>query len=304
MILRRSYFKAGFAAAIGYAVALTANAYDRDAVLLYAKTFWNNPNHSCESTYIECTPWSYWGQEACGYPSHGGDCANFVSQCVLAGGESDLNNEPNGICRGYPCEREEIGADKLSQCLVTYHGWQEAGSGDTLVPPPSIVPGDVLIYCNSTQYGTHAVVVVSAGNGKAAIACHSTAHYDISYDYMKDPEHRYYRWLHNPAENTHIAGNREIADSSVIKIKIFSGMHISDPRMTFPLIKSNDISFRIINSKGITVYRFRGREIKGNEIAWYLSGNDENKIIPNTAYYMVMSSGSIIIAARRFILVR
>lgn len=67
-----------------------------------------------------CSPWSYWGEESCGYPSHGGDCANFVSQCLLAGGHPPLVKAP---CRGYPCGKEEVGAAKLGACLPANYGW-------------------------------------------------------------------------------------------------------------------------------------------------------------------------------------
>ena len=79
--------------------------YDRDAAVNYAYQYAKTPNHKC-GNYLKCTPASYFGREACGYESHGGDCANFVSQClVLGGGHEKLNG--GSPCRGYPCGFED-----------------------------------------------------------------------------------------------------------------------------------------------------------------------------------------------------
>ena len=76
-----------------------ALTYDRGSVVNYAATFWNNPNHDCNGGYLDCSPYSYFGGEHCGYPGQGGDCANFVSQSILAGGHPAV---VGGECRGYP----------------------------------------------------------------------------------------------------------------------------------------------------------------------------------------------------------
>ena len=44
-----------------------------------------SPNHKCSGKYTDCNPYSYFGGEHCSYGSHGGDCANFVSQCLISG---------------------------------------------------------------------------------------------------------------------------------------------------------------------------------------------------------------------------
>ena len=106
---------------ISLSLFLFIHTYDRNAVVSYAKTYWNTVNHKCGSGYHKCTPYSYFGGEHCGYGSHGGDCANFVSQCVLAGGHPRLKG---GACRGYPCGVEEVGASKLSNCLRDHFHWE------------------------------------------------------------------------------------------------------------------------------------------------------------------------------------
>ncbi len=197
-----------------------AEGYNPDDAVAYAEKYWETPNHTC-GNYTDCSPWSYWGTSYCGYASHGGDCANFVSQCVLAGGNEDLNQ--GGVCRGYPCGREEIGADKLQQCLKTYHGWIDLGIGELKAPPPEIRAGDVLMYSNSSGQATHATLVVRVSDGKAYVAAHSSAQYDRIYTYLTDSEHSWYRWLHNPGSdlpdtvNQPTVGRLETADCQVLR---------------------------------------------------------------------------------------
>lgn len=200
---------------------MSSAEYNIDDVVSYAQKYWETPNHEC-GDYIDCTPWSYWGTSYCGYASHGGDCANFVSQCILEGGHKDLN-QGDGICRGYPCGREEIGADKLQKCLKTYHGWTDLGIGYMLPPPPEIRPGDVLMYSNEYGTGTHATVVVRVTDGVAYIAAHSSSQYDRIYTYLTDSEHCYYRWLHNPGgsvndtDNAPPVGRLETVDCQILR---------------------------------------------------------------------------------------
>lgn len=167
------------------------SCYNRDAAVNYARQYALGLNHRCGS-YIKCTPWSYWGGEHCGYPSQGGDCANFVSQCLIAGGHPYLNT--GGNCRGYPCGKEEIGAQKLANCLMG-KGWSQS-CGRLQGPPGNIQKGDVLVYfkggCNAG--GAHAVIVTQGGSN-AKISCHSSMKKDVSYTYMGSSM-PYYMWLH------------------------------------------------------------------------------------------------------------
>lgn len=167
-------------------------SYNRDKAVAYAKKHWNSPNHKCSSKYNDCSPYSYFGGEHCGYGSHGGDCANFVSQCLLAGGHSPLTK---GACRGYPCGKEEVGARNLGVCLKDSYGW-ESTCGKNKEPPKNIAKGDVLIYHSGScaGYDAHAVLVISGGS-VPKIACHSNDKYGVSYKYMKNSK-PYYQWLH------------------------------------------------------------------------------------------------------------
>ena len=169
-----------------------AFTYDRNGAVSYAYKYARTPNHRCGG-YLKCTPASYFGREACGYESHGGDCANFVSQClVLGGGHPKLNG--GSPCRGYPCGFEEPGAKKLGKCLEK-KGWTST-CGYHQAPPSNIQKGDVLIYhsggCGS---GLSHAVFVSVGGSSPKITCHSSVKVDASYTYMANSK-PYYQWLH------------------------------------------------------------------------------------------------------------
>ncbi len=163
--------------------------YNRDGALNYAQRWWNGANHNCGS-YSSCSPFSYWGSEHCGYPSHGGDCANFVSQCILAGGEY------SSIGRSY-C-KAELGADALKNWLKS-KGWQVVKFGHLAAGPSNVIKGDAMFCCNSSGYSSHATIVV----GTDRIACHSSQHYGIDPSgYYTDSAHAYFMWLHNPDNGT------------------------------------------------------------------------------------------------------
>lgn len=118
-----SYLFIAYIIFLSISIPVLAGAYDRQAAYNYASQWWSSCNHTC-GNYQSCTPWSYWGDECCGYPLHGGDCANFVSQGLIGGSHPYLNStSPNPPCRGYPCGKEEIGAKNLGDCLVS-QGWK------------------------------------------------------------------------------------------------------------------------------------------------------------------------------------
>ena len=168
--------------------------YDRNAAVAYAHKHAQNINHKCGSGRWSCTPYGYFGNERCNYPADGGDCANFVSQCVLAGGHKALKG---GHCRGIPCGKEEIGALRLGLCLSQTMGWKRQ-CGYRLNPPSWIQKGDVLIYhagsCDSGN--AHATFVTVAGNN-AKISAHSPEMKDNTYTFLANSK-PYYEWLHHP----------------------------------------------------------------------------------------------------------
>jgi hypothetical protein len=168
-------------------------ALDRDAVVAYAAKWWDSTNHDCSTAYTSCSPWSYWGGESCGLTSQGGDCANFASQSLLAGGHPPLNR---GACRGYPCGYEEVGANNLGSCLHTDYGWTST-CGAHLAPPANLKPGDILVFHGSscTDSEAHATVVTSVTSTDVLITCHSTDRHNYSYKNYAS-SFGYYQWLH------------------------------------------------------------------------------------------------------------
>ncbi len=171
----------------------TSAAYNRAKALTYAKDHVHNINHKC-GTYDKCTPYSYFGSEHCGYPkTNGGDCANFVSQCLVKGG-GHPNLTGSDMCRGYPCGFEEVGAYRLGACLKQ-KGWTST-CGYLKAPPNNIKEGDVLIYHEKScdDWDAHATIIIKGG-AIPRIACHSNEQYDVSYKYMGNSM-PYYQWLH------------------------------------------------------------------------------------------------------------
>eukprot|EP01127_Copromyxa_protea_P003976 TRINITY_DN13742_c0_g1_i1.p1 TRINITY_DN13742_c0_g1~~TRINITY_DN13742_c0_g1_i1.p1 ORF type:complete len:188 (-),score=35.09 TRINITY_DN13742_c0_g1_i1:66-629(-) len=171
----------------------SALAYDGTLAVKYAHRWWNGANHSCHSEhYDSCTPWSYYGRESCGYPSHGGDCANFVSQCLIAGGHPYLNQ--GYPCRGYPCGKEEVGAINLGNCLHKVHHWNST-CGHKHAPPSNIKVGDVLLhYTRACGEGDAHATIVTQVEGGVKISCHSPDTLNANWDHFAG-EMPYLNWL-------------------------------------------------------------------------------------------------------------
>ena len=168
-------------------------SYDREAAVAYAYKHVHNINHKCGSPW-RCTPWGYLGKEHCGYKGEGGDCANFVSQCILAGGAEPMNERIGGVCRGTPCGKEEPGARKLGDCLTKIKGHKsECGRG--MAPPSWVQKGDVIIYHAGSCSGriSHAALVTKVEGGVAYVTAHSREHKDIKYTYISAKP--YYQWI-------------------------------------------------------------------------------------------------------------
>ena len=171
----------------------TISAYNRNAAVKYAYQYVHGVNHKCGSGSYICSPYCYFGDEHCNYQSQGGDCANFVSQCLIAGGHSKLTK---GVCRGNEFCGAEPGAGKLATCLVNNYGWK-VECGHLMKPPTYIKPGDVLVYCSSCSREEHAVLVTKASGGNVKITCHSSEQKDVNYNYLKGT-YPYYKWIHHP----------------------------------------------------------------------------------------------------------
>ena len=173
-------------------ISYTTSQYNRRKAINYAFKYLKKPNHKCGSGSRSCTPYGYFGKDACGYKGEGGDCANFVSQCLLAGGHKPLKG---GQCRGIPCGKEEIGALKLGLCLKDFFGHKRE-CGKHLAPPNWVQPGDVLIYhANGCGDGDAHAVIVTVGGKNAKISAHSREVNDVAYTYMGNSK-PFLEWIH------------------------------------------------------------------------------------------------------------
>ena len=143
--------------------------YNRTAVYNYAKQWWNSRN------------------TAGAYCNFGGsDCANFVSQCLRAGGYPKLSDRCGG------CEPVAV---NLGNKLAS-DGWIRTW-GNHKSPPANIAVGDVLIvHANSSRpwKESHATIVV--GVNPVRLAAHSNNRWMVTpsfYNYKL-----FWEWLHYP----------------------------------------------------------------------------------------------------------
>ena len=163
-------------------------SYDRVKAVEYAYQHYKKINHRCGSGRNAWTPYGYYGNDACKYQKHNGDCANFVSQCLIAGGVS-LKSK----CKTSRCD-VILGAKSLGVCLYKNLGWKRA-CGKKLAPPEWIEKGDVIVYHEDNCDGrkTH-VMIVTVGGKNAKVSGHSPSLKDHHWDYGKKKV--FYEWLH------------------------------------------------------------------------------------------------------------
>ena len=112
-------------------IALSISGYDRTKAFNYAKKWWNSNNFAKYDNYNP----------------QGGDCANFVSQCLIAGG-LNLAQMCGGVAWGKGGTVPSVSA--LGECLRN-HGWTTSSK-----IPSNFQKGDVILYG-----GDHAVIAVT-----------------------------------------------------------------------------------------------------------------------------------------------
>ncbi|MGQ4875445.1 MAG: glycosyl hydrolase family 18 protein [Promethearchaeia archaeon] len=140
--------------------------YNRYAAYGYAYKWWNgyNPHYN-------------------DYSASGGDCANFVSQCLIAGGLS-LHNGTDGTGYGVYPDQDRTSSDSkgtipycdyLDQHLRKYQDTNVYYTTEpSLTIPAEITIGDVVIFGNATndKY-KHAMIVVWRNSTELGLAAHS-----------------------------------------------------------------------------------------------------------------------------------
>lgn len=131
--------------------------------------------------------WDVYNPAYSDYSASGGDCANFVSQCMIAGGLS-LWQGYDGAGAGVDSKGAMPYCDYLHLNLVNNQSaswtWIEySGSA-----PAWLSPGDVIIYGDasdepSPDYWRHAVIVVEGYGNNSKVSAHTADRYHVTWDY-------------------------------------------------------------------------------------------------------------------------
>ena len=123
-------------------IAIAVHAYDRDAAFNYAYRYWDTYNRNYHN-----------------YNSEGGDCANFVSQCLIAGGFNLVSLCGSGVAVGVG--GTVISTSALGKCLKNSGSWTVSST-----KPSNMAKGDVILYPG------HSVFVVN-GSPNIRVAAHN-----------------------------------------------------------------------------------------------------------------------------------
>lgn len=155
--------------------------YDRGAAVAYAAAYCGSRNPAYHD-----------------YSSQGGDCANFVSQCILAGG-FHLSADCSWL-DGWGCLPSAGGLGYELQRL----GWTVLADGWAAAPPAGLAPGDVVIaswgsndqmccgpYCSACD---HAMIVVET-SPQVRYSAHTTDRCSAAWWYPNDAR---LTWIHGP----------------------------------------------------------------------------------------------------------
>jgi len=243
-----------------------AFAYDWTGAVAYAEQWWDGRNPE----------YNDYGQN---------DCANFVSQCLIAGG-LDLSS---GVTDPCGCI---ISCTKLNQYLVSL-GAQPVTwlRGHEPPEPENFLPGDVAIFGYTDENGSlhayaHAVIAVTGDQthyttSNAHSSPNNTYHLSIEKIYQANPSFDRCTFYHIPAQpvqeptvETRPASPDEIATASTINglISDDGGASIDERRFdwgTTPsgegwtdwtadvTVSGNSFSYRITGLEAGTTYYFR-----------------------------------------------
>lgn len=110
--------------------------------------------------------WSHYNSKYANYASKGGDCSNFVSQCLIAGGQSLAK------CKSFVSWYDNYGClprvRDLDLCLQKL-GWKRSTS-----KPPGFKAGYPMILTDLS----HAIIATSVSGNKIKYAGHTTNRFD------------------------------------------------------------------------------------------------------------------------------
>ena len=143
-------------------IALSISAYNRDAAYNYAKKWWNSFNLNKYNNYNP----------------DGGDCANFVSQCLIAGGLNLVSMCGSGAAWGKGGTVPNVGA--MATCLKN-NGWSHSSK-----IPTNFEKGDVILY------GTQHAVIAVTGYPHVTYAAHNNNRWMAEVYYSPAPTFYHY----------------------------------------------------------------------------------------------------------------
>ncbi len=140
-------------------IAITANAdeyYSPSAATAYAEQYWSDYNPSYSN-----------------YNSIGGDCANFVSQCLHAGGLE--------MTDGWYWYSYNNRSASWASCSDMYNYFNNAGY--TIIENPSndeVLEGNPVLYWRNGRWG-HAAICVGENNGVPVVAAHNNDRWRVNW---------------------------------------------------------------------------------------------------------------------------
>lgn len=177
---------------------LSTSLYSPEKAVAYSEKHWNNPNHDCNSENTACTPYAYYGTEHCNYPDQGylsNNGANFISQCLLEGGQNPLYQVSSLFCAKFHCGAIDV-IPRLTMCLITSHKWKRIASD---VPPKELKIGDIVAF-HKTYTGdwlTKIGIVVEV-SPKVKVNMNSPEAYHLDYDKVEG--YKNYEWILAPVD--------------------------------------------------------------------------------------------------------
>lgn len=149
------------------------------------------------------------------YSNVGGDCANFVSQCLIDGG-MDLVQDGN-----IPSGHIGIGGtitwcDSLHAHLKNFQHAEVTFGENAGQAPFNLSPGDVVIFGRDDDIYSHAAIVATGNGGNVLLAAHSGDHNDLTID-------GYLSWLRNKFGSGHITFYHFPTYSEIGREQVFYG---------------------------------------------------------------------------------
>lgn len=144
--------------------------YNRNAAANYAETYWSNYN-----TYY----FNYNG-------GYGGDCANFASQSVHAGGGYYVGAYVNSSTNWWYNPNGSSATTKSSQSwryCPTQSNFMLSGWATTYSSANSLSRGDLIYYDTNGDYEWDHVAIVTSfdGSGNALVSAHNTNHHNVGW---------------------------------------------------------------------------------------------------------------------------